>query len=72
MAEEKEATMPTTETFPPRKLRTQRKENVMEYTTLGNAGPLASIASQAVRVFGWAKLAALAEGAVLATKTLWQ
>src|SRR6202046_1472650 len=34
--------MPTTDTFPPRRLGLTRKENAMEYATLGNTGLLVS------------------------------
>src|SRR3981081_2974535 len=44
--------MPTTDTFPPRKLQLTRKENAMEYATLGNTGLLVSKLCFGTMTFG--------------------
>src|SRR3981189_1919902 len=44
--------MPTTAPFPPRKLQLTRKENAMEYATLGNTGLLVSKLCFGTMTFG--------------------
>jgi aryl-alcohol dehydrogenase-like predicted oxidoreductase len=47
--------MPTTDTFPPTKLRTHKKGNAMEYATLGNTGLLVSKLCFGTMTFGEGK-----------------
>ena len=44
--------MPTTDSFPPRKLRTLKKGKHMEYATLGNTGLLVSKLCFGTMTFG--------------------
>ena len=44
--------MPTTATFPPWKLRTRKKGNIMKYATLGNTGLLVSKLCFGTMTFG--------------------